>query len=369
MRIGIPKEIKNSESRVAVTPNGVQQLVAHGHDVLVEHSAGVASGYTDAMYQAAGATLGSAEEAWACGLVIKVKEPLASEYQYFHSGLMLYTYLHLAPNPELTAALLKYHVTGIGYETVEDEKGTLPLLTPMSEIAGRMAIYSGGQFLQKQYGGKGLLLSGVPGVRRGRVTIIGGGVVGLNAAKMALGLGAMVTVLDVKAEVLATFDNIFGSRVQTMYSNPLNIASAVQQADLVVGAVLLKGAKAPILVTEEMIKSMEKGSVVVDVPIDQGGIFETSTQITTLENPVYEKHGILHYTVANVPGAVARTSTDALTAVTLPLALKLANRPLNEIMGDLDVRTGMNTYQGNVTNEPVAESLGLDYVPLTTLVK
>lgn len=367
MKIGILKEIKNSEMRVAATPAGVTQLVAAGHAVVVEKDAGVGAGFSDDLYEKAGATIADAKTAWNVDMVMKVKEPLESEYQYFRPGLILYTYLHLAPNRKLTEALLKAEVTGVAYETVEDESGHLPLLHPMSEIAGRMAVYAGIQFLQKQYGGKGLLLSGVPGVKRGNVVIIGGGVVGLNAAKMAIGLGANVTVLDISPEILAQFDDIFGSRVQTIYSTPQSIEAAVRTADLVIGAVLIKGATAPILVTKEMIQQMEPGSVVVDVPIDQGGIFETSTHATTLEDPTFVKYGVVHYTVANVPGSVARTSTDALTSVTLPLALKIANCGIGKLLDDLQVATGLNTYQGKLVNVAVAKSQNVSYTDLAEL--
>ena len=367
LKIGIPKEIKNSEMRVAATPAGVTQLIAAGHTVYVEENAGEGAGFANDLYQQAGAKIVDAKTAWQVEMVMKVKEPLPSEYEYFRPGLILYTYLHLAPNRQLTEALLKAEVTGLAYETVEDESGHLPLLHPMSEIAGRMAVYAGIQFLQKQYGGKGLLLSGVPGVKRGNVVIIGGGVVGLNAAKMAIGLGANVTVLDISPVVLAQFDDIFGSRVQTIYSTPQSIAAAVRTADLVIGAVLIKGATAPILVTKEMIQAMEPGSVVVDVPIDQGGIFETSTHATTLADPIYVSYGVVHYTVANVPGSVARTSTDALTSVTLPLALKIANQGLDHLLDDLQVATGLNTYKGKLVNEAVAKSQRATYTTLAEM--
>uniref|UniRef100_UPI0035B500A5 alanine dehydrogenase n=1 Tax=Neobacillus sp. TaxID=2675273 RepID=UPI0035B500A5 len=327
MRIGVPKEIKNNENRVAMTPAGVVNLVQFGHEVFVEKGAGLGSGFTDEDYQAAGAKLvNSAEEAWSMEMVMKVKEPLPEEYKYFREGLILFTYLHLAPEPELTKALIEKKVVGIAYETVQLPNGTLPLLTPMSEVAGRMATQVGAQFLEKINGGMGILLSGVPGVQRGKVTIIGGGVAGTNAAKMAIGLGAKVTIIDLNPDRLRQLDDIFGSEVTTLMSNPYNIAEAVKDSDLVIGAVLIPGAKAPKLVTEEMVKSMKKGSVVVDIAIDQGGIFETTDRITTHSDPTYVKHGVVHYAVANMPGAVPRTSTFALTNVTVPYALQIANK-------------------------------------------
>ncbi|MED4955619.1 alanine dehydrogenase, partial [Paenibacillus macerans] len=320
MIIGVPKEIKNNENRVALTPSGAYSLVSAGHQVFIEKNAGTGSGFTDAEYTAAGARLvGQAADAWSAELVIKVKEPQPSEYAYFRKGLILFTYLHLAPEPELTAALRDKGVTAIAYETVEVNK-TLPLLTPMSEVAGRMAVQIGAQFLEKPYGGKGILLGGVPGVKRGKVTIIGGGVVGTNAAKIAVGLGAEVTIIDVNPERLRQLDDIFGARLQTLMSNPQHIAEAVEESDLVIGAVLIPGAKAPKLVRENMVKAMRPGSVIVDVAIDQGGIFETVDRITTHSDPTYVKHGVVHYAVANMPGAVPRTSTYALTNATLPYA-------------------------------------------------
>ena len=327
MRIGVPKEIKNNENRVAMTPAGVVNLVKFGHEVFIEKGAGLGSGFLNEDYESAGAKLvDRAEEAWSMEMVMKVKEPLPSEYQYFREGLILFTYLHLAPEPELTKALIDNKVVGIAYETVQLPNRSLPLLTPMSEVAGRMAAQIGAQFLEKVHGGKGILLSGVPGVQRGTVTIIGGGVAGTNAAKMAIGLGAKVTIIDLNPDRLRQLDDIFGSDVTTLMSNPYNIAEAVKESDLVIGAVLIPGAKAPKLVTEEMIQSMKPGSVVVDIAIDQGGIFETTDRITTHDNPTYMKHGVVHYAVANMPGAVPRTSTIALTNVTVPYAVQIANK-------------------------------------------
>lgn len=366
MKIGVLKEIKNNENRVGLTPVGVAALTKAGHSVLVEKDAGLNSGYPNEAYEKAGGKLVAAEEAWKVDLVVKVKEPLPEEYHYFHEGLIIYTYLHLAANKPLTDALLKEKVTGIAYETVKNEKNQLPLLTPMSEIAGRMSIILGSQFLQSQYGGKGLLLSSVPGVRKGRVVIIGGGTVGTNAAKMAVGLGSEVTLLDINPQVLTQIDDLFAGRVTTLFSNSHNLQKAVEKADLVVGAVLIAGAKAPTLVTKEMVQQMKPGSVIVDIPIDQGGIFETSDHATTLSDPVYEKFGVLHYTVANIPGAVGKTATDALTARTLPLLLKITSNPeLSNFTANPEIRTGLNTYEGKLVNQAVAESLDLPFTEIT----
>ncbi|MGG2991052.1 alanine dehydrogenase [Paenibacillus macerans] len=365
MIIGVPKEIKNNENRVALTPSGAYSLVSAGHQVFIEKNAGTGSGFTDAEYTAAGARLvGQAADAWSAELVIKVKEPQPSEYAYFRKGLILFTYLHLAPEPELTAALRDKGVTAIAYETVEVNK-TLPLLTPMSEVAGRMAVQIGAQFLEKPYGGKGILLGGVPGVKRGKVTIIGGGVVGTNAAKIAVGLGAEVTIIDVNPERLRQLDDIFGARLQTLMSNPQHIAEAVEESDLVIGAVLIPGAKAPKLVRENMVKAMRPGSVIVDVAIDQGGIFETVDRITTHSDPTYVKHGVVHYAVANMPGAVPRTSTYALTNATLPYALELASKGLHAALNDRPaLRRGVNVAGGAITYDSVARDLHYDYVPV-----
>ncbi|WP_273853078.1 alanine dehydrogenase [Guptibacillus spartinae] len=366
MYIGIPKEIKNNENRVAITPAGVIALTKAGHHVTVETEAGIGSGFEDVDYHEAGATIATdVASVWNQEMVMKVKEPLSSEYAYFRDGLILFTYLHLAAEPELTKALKDSGVTAIAYETVVD-RGTLPLLTPMSEVAGRMASQIGAQILEKPKGGKGILLGGVPGVKRGKVTIIGGGVVGTNAAKIAMGLGADVTILDLSAERLRQLDDIFGNAINTLMSNPLNIAQAVKEADLVVGAVLIPGAKAPKLVTEEMVKSMTPGSVLVDVAIDQGGIIETVDHITTHDNPTYEKHGVVHYAVANMPGAVPRTSTIALTNVTIPYALQIANKGATAaIQSNPALEKGLNVANGAITYEAVARDLGYEYVSAT----
>ncbi|RHW09159.1 MULTISPECIES: alanine dehydrogenase [Bacillus cereus group] len=371
MRIGIPTEIKNNENRVAMTPAGAVHLVQNGHEVFVQKGAGLGSGFTDEEYVQAGAKLvETAEEAWNQDMVMKVKEPVASEYGYFREGLILFTYLHLAPEPELTKALIDNKVASIAYETVQLDNRSLPLLAPMSEVAGRMAAQIGAQFLEKNKGGKGILLAGVPGVKRGKVTIIGGGQAGTNAAKIAVGLGADVTIIDLSAERLRQLDDIFGNQVKTLMSNPYNIAEAVKESDLVIGAVLIPGAKAPKLVTEEMIQSMEPGSVVVDIAIDQGGIFETTDRITTHDNPTYEKHGVVHYAVANMPGAVPRTSTLALTNVTVPYAVQIANKGYKDAcLGNSALLKGINTLDGYVTFEAVAEAHGLQYADAKELLE
>ncbi|MBM7096181.1 alanine dehydrogenase [Bacillus sp. H-16] len=363
MIIGVPREIKNNENRVALTPAGVITLRKAGHTVLIETAAGVGSGFEDADYIEAGAEIVStAKEAWAAEMVMKVKEPLPEEYGFFYHGLILFTYLHLAAEPSLAKALTEKGVTSIAYETVEVNR-TLPLLTPMSEVAGRMSTQIGAQFLQKSNGGKGILLAGVPGVQRGNVTVIGGGVVGTNAAKIAMGLGANVTIIDLNPDRLRELDDIFGNEIQTLMSNPLNIEQAVAKSDLVIGAVLIPGAKAPKLVTEEMIKQMTPGSVIVDVAIDQGGIFETVDRITTHDNPTYEKHGVVHYAVANMPGAVPRTSTIALTNVTVPYAVQIASKGVNQAFADnANLKKGLNTAAGHITYETVSHDLGYDYV-------
>ncbi|MCX2811445.1 alanine dehydrogenase [Bacillus sp. ChL18] len=364
MIIGVPKEIKNNENRVALTPGGVSQLIGNGHRVLVESGAGLGSGFTNEDYVSAGAEiLEDRKQVWDAEMVMKVKEPLAEEYAYFRQGLVLFTYLHLAAEPELAKALTEKGVTAIAYETVTDGR-SLPLLTPMSEVAGRMAAQIGAQFLEKPKGGKGILLAGVPGVSRGKVTIIGGGGVGTNAAKMAVGLGADVTMIDLNADRLRQLDDIFGHQIKTLMSNPVNIADSVAEADLLICAVLIPGAKAPTLVTEEMVKQMKPGSVIVDVAIDQGGIVETVDHITTHDNPTYEKHGVVHYAVANMPGAVPRTSTLALTNVTVPYALQIANKGAAQSIADSPaLKAGLNTANGHVTYEAVAKDLGYDYVP------
>ncbi|WP_332651081.1 alanine dehydrogenase [Lysinibacillus sp. 54212] len=363
MKIGVPKEIKNNENRVAMTPAGVVTLTSAGHQVLIEKGAGLGSSFTDEDYKQAGAIIvDTAKEAWAAEMVMKVKEPIESEYCYFYDGLILFTYLHLAPEPELTEALLSKNVVGIAYETVQLPNRSLPLLTPMSEVAGKMATQIGAQYLEKMEGGKGVLLGGVSGVQRGKVTVIGGGIAGTNAAKIAVGMGADVTVIDLSAERLRQLEDLFGRDVQTLMSNPFNIADSVKNSDLVVGAVLIPGAKAPKLVTEEMIRSMQPGSVVVDVAIDQGGIFETSDRVTTHDNPVYIKHGVVHYAVANMPGAVPRTSTIALTNNTVPYALQIANNGyIKACLNNPALKLGLNTVEGKLVYKAVADAQNIEY--------
>jgi len=366
MIVGVPKEIKNNENRVAITPAGVAAFVQSGHSVRIENNAGLGSGFTNEDYAAQGAQIvDSAAEAWAADMVMKVKEPLPSEYAYFKEDMILFTYLHLAPEPELTRALMDKKVIAIAYETIQLDNGALPLLMPMSEVAGRMSVQIGAQFLEKQYGGKGVLLGGVPGVPKGEVVVLGGGIVGYNAAKMAVGLGANVTILDVNADRLRQLEDLFQGRVQTLISNSFNIASAVKKADLLVAAVLIPGARAPRLVTEEMVKTMTPGSVIVDVAIDQGGSVETIDRITTHDNPTYEKHGVLHYAVANMPGAVARTSTLALTNVTIPYAVQLANKGYAQAIRDnRPLAKGVNVIDGKVTYKAVADAHNLPYAPI-----
>lgn len=364
MFIGVPKEIKNNENRVALTPAGVVSFLTAGHTVFIEKDAGIGSGFTNDDYSKAGAEiLDSAEQVWTkADMIMKVKEPLSSEYKYFRQGLILFTYLHLAAEPELAQALKEKGVIAVAYETVSVNR-TLPLLTPMSEVAGRMAAQIGAQFLQKNNGGLGILLAGVPGVNRGKVTIVGGGIVGTNAAKMAIGLGADVTIIDLSAERLRQLDDIFGNQIKTLMSNPFNIAEAVAEADLLIGAVLIPGAKAPKLITEDMVKSMKPGSVIVDVAIDQGGIVETIDHVTTHDNPTFIKHGVVHYSVANMPGAVPRTSTIALTNVTVPYALQIANKGVVKAISDnTALYLGVNVANGEITYEAVAKDLGFDYV-------
>ncbi|QQK81124.1 alanine dehydrogenase [Salicibibacter cibi] len=358
MQIGIPREIKNQENRVSLTPAAVVQLKQKGHQVLVETKAGEGSSFTDEQYEKAGAVIvNNAEEAWGAEMIVKVKEPLPSEYQYFRKNQLLITYLHLAAEPELTKALLDNEVTSIAYETVQLADGSLPLLMPMSEVAGRMSTQMGAQYLEKTKGGKGIVLSGVPGVQRGNVTIIGGGVAGTNAAKIALGLGANVTVLDLNPQRLRELDDLFGSQINVRMSDPVSIDQAVREADLVIGAVLIPGAKAPTLVKEETLKTMQPGSVLVDIAVDQGGIFETVDRITTHDDPVYVKHDIVHYAVANIPGAVPRTATMALTNVTLPYVSNLANKGLLQAMGDDEsLKKGLNTIAGKLTYEAVGQA-------------
>jgi alanine dehydrogenase len=368
MQIGVPKEIKTREYRVGVTPAGVRSLVVSGHRVLVERGAGEGSGISDEQYvQAGAAVVPSAVEAWGADMVMKVKEPLAAEYPFFRDGLIVYTYLHLAAEPALTRELLRRRVTGVAYETIQAADGRLPLLRPMSEVAGRMAVQVGASCLEKERGGKGVLLGGVPGTRRGRVVILGGGVVGRNAATIAIGMGAQVTVLDVRAKTMGYLEDVFGSSIETLYSNPHNIEETVRRADLVVGAVLIPGAVAPKLVTEALIGAMEKGSVVVDVAVDQGGCIETCRP-TNHDHPTYEVRGVVHYCVPNMPGAVAQTSTWALTNVTIDYARKIADLGLRRaVADDPALALGVNSFAGEVTCAPVAEAHGLAHRSLAAL--
>ncbi len=370
MIIGVPKEVKADEYRVSITPAGVAELVADGHTVLIENSAGVGSGIQDEQFEQAGARIVSCKEVFSkSGMIIKVKEPLPEEFDKLQEGQILYTYLHLAPAPELTDSLLERKIAGVAYETVETDDGALPLLIPMSEVAGRMSVNEGAKYLERENGGRGILLGGVPGVDPGHVVIIGGGIVGMNAAKMAVGTGAKVTLLDINLDRLRYIDDIFNGRVVTIMSNRLNILDYVKTADIVIGAVLLTGARAPKLITRKMLSQMMPGSVVVDVGIDQGGILETSRP-TTHSDPIFEEEGVIHYCVANMPGALARTSTYALTNATLPYARELAAKGLKKALEDnIPLRYGLNLYRGRVTHPAVAEALGKEYVPVDEAIK
>jgi alanine dehydrogenase len=370
MIVGLPKEVKDNEYRVGLVPAGVKALTMAGHAVLVQKSAGEGSGISDQEYITAGAQIvDTAEEAWSrVDMVVKVKEPIASEYGLLREKLILFTYLHLAPARDLTKAMLDSGVIGVAYETITDQHGHLPLLTPMSEVAGRMAIQVGATYLEKINGGRGVLLGGVPGVSPGRVTIIGGGVVGTNAAKIAVGFGAVVTIIDLDLDRLRYLDDVFGSRIRTLASNPYTIHESVSQSDLVVGAVLVPGAAAPKLVTREMLKDMPRGAVIVDVAVDQGGCIET-TKPTTHSQPTYYVENVLHYGVTNMPGAVPRTSTFALTNATLPLGLKLARYGAEEAFKrDPHLKNGANTFKGKVVYEAVAKDQGLEYTPIDELL-
>lgn len=365
MIIGVPKEIKISENRVGLTEAGVRQLVSEGHKLYVEKDAGLGSRISNEAYQEAGAEiLPTIADVYAkSDMIVKVKEPLPDEYDLMKENQILYTYLHLAAEPKLTKVLCERKVKAVAYETIESEKGSLPLLIPMSEVAGRMATQVGAFYLQKDKGGKGILLGGVTGVRRGRVVVIGGGIVGTNAAQMAVGLGADVTVMDVNRDRLEYLDHVFGGRIHTMYSNTQNIEREVAGADLVVGAVLLAGAKAPTLVTKEMISSMTDGSVVVDVAVDQGGCIETCKP-TSHTNPTFEVDGVIHYCVPNMPGVVARTSTYALTNATFKYASMLAGLGVEDAVAkDPCLRKGLNVYGGYVCYEPVARDLDMEFKP------
>ena len=360
MRVGCPKEIKNHEYRVGLTPASVREYIAHGHEVLVETGAGTGIGADDDTYRAAGARIADAAEIFArSDLIVKVKEPQPEEWVQLRENQILYTYLHLAADPDQTRGLVESGVTAVAYETVTDERGGLPLLAPMSEVAGRLAVQAGATAQQKTNGGRGVLLGGVPGVQTGKVAIVGGGVVGLNAAKMAIGLGADVVVLDRSLARLRQLDDIFGSRIHTRFSTVEAVEEACFDADVVIGAVLIPGAAAPKLVTREMLKGMKSGSVLVDVAIDQGGCFETS-RATTHSEPTYEIGGIIHYCVANMPGAVPVTSAHALNNATLHYGLQLADKGLEALIEDSHLGDGLNVHAGKITNAAVAEALGYD---------
>ncbi|MFO7611613.1 MAG: alanine dehydrogenase [Clostridia bacterium] len=365
MVIGIPGEIKTNENRVSATPAGVSSLSIRGHSVIVQSGAGEGSGFLDSEYAEAGAEIvDSAHEIFMrADMIVKVKEPQPSECEMLREGQILFTYLHLASSVELTKALLDRKVTGIAYETVQLDDGSLPLLIPMSRIAGRLSVQVGADLLLKYKGGRGILLGGSPGVEAGKVLIIGAGTVGESAARIAVGLGAKVTVMDINPVKLAWIDEHYQGRINTLYSNEYEIAAQVRKADLLIGAVLVPGAKAPKLVSEDMVMTMKNGSVIVDVAIDQGGSIETIDRATTHENPSYVKHGVVHYSVANMPGAVPRTSTKALEGATLPYIALVADKRLVAFGGNKALKLGLNTYNGMLTNEAVAESHGMKYTP------
>ena len=369
MIVGVPKEIKANENRIAIIPAGVELMKRHGHTVLVGKNAGVGSGFSDQDFIDAGATMiATADEVYKqSNMIIKVKEPLTEEYKLIREGQIVFTFFHFAASRELTEAIIDSKCIAIAYETVQNKEGGLPLLEPMSEVAGRMAIQEGAQYLEKLRGGKGILLGGVPGVEPGSVVIIGGGVVGTNAAKIAAGLGARVTILDINLDRLRYLDDVMPKNVMTIMSNPANIRRAISEADLVVGAVLIPGAKAPSLVSRDMLKLMKKGSVIVDVAVDQGGCVET-IKPTTHEDPIYEIDGVVHYGVANMPGGVPMTSTKALTNATLPYAIRIANEGFPKIIEtDKEIALGLNIASGKVVHKGVAEAFDLPFTPLAKL--
>ncbi len=368
MRIGVPKEIKNNEGRVSMTPSSVQEYIINGHTVLVQTTAGEKSGFSDQEYINVGAKIvETADEAWACDMVVKVKEPLKEEYKFFREDLILYTYLHLAAEEELTKSLLDNRVFAVAYETVF-VNNKLPLLRPMSEIAGRRATTVGAQFLEGHNGGQGILLGGSPGVEPGVVTIVGDGVSAINAAKMAMGLGARVNMISLHEDRIRYLDEIFDTKMNVVKSNEANIYKYVKEADLVISTVLIPGEKAPKIIKEYMVKEMKKGSVIVDISIDQGGSVETIDRITTHDNPVFEKYGVLHYSVANMPGAVPRTATLSLTNSTTTYGIKLANKGEGSIVESEAIRTGVNTFKGKLTNIGVANSLDMEYTNILDLI-
>ncbi len=367
MIIGVPKEIKANENRVAITPAGVTNFVRNGHEVFIEKNAGLGSGFTDEEFIEEGAKiLGTPDEIYdRADMILKVKEPLPSEYNLLKPGQILFTYLHLASDKKMTEALLEANIIGIAYETVQLPNGFLPLLTPMSEIAGRMSVQIGAHFLEKPHGGKGVLLSGAPGVLPAKVTVVGGGNVGANAARIAAGLGADVTIVELSPTRLRALEDLFNNRVKTLMSNPYNVKKAVSESDLVIGAVLVPGAKAPTVVTEDMVKEMQPGSVIVDVAIDQGGCIETCDHASTHDDPIYIKYDVVHYSVANIPGAVPRTATVSLTDSTIPYAVKIANLGVKEaVKRDKALALGVNMINGNLTYKAVADDLDLPYMPI-----
>jgi alanine dehydrogenase len=370
MKVGCVKEIKKHEYRVGLTPSDVKSYVTRGHQVYIERESGLAAGFEDDNYENAGAAICDTREKIfsSCDMIIKVKEPIPEEYHLIKENQILFTYLHLAANKELTELLMNKKVKAIAYETIEDEDGNLPCLKPMSEIAGRLAVQEGAKYLEKTFGGRGVLLGGVPGVARGKVGIIGGGIVGTNACKVASGMGADVTILDVCASRLAYLDDIFGSRITTLYSTDANIEIVLRESDVIIGAVLLPGAKAPTLVTREHLKIMKNGSVIVDVAVDQGGCVET-IHPTTHDDPVYVIDGVVHYGVANMPGAVALSSTNALTSTTLPYGLMIAELGLEKACKQSkDIYKGVNIYKGKCVYENVAKAFNISYTELSTLL-
>lgn len=365
MKIGLVKEIKKEEYRVGLTPASASEYINNGHTVIVEQSAGSGSGFSDECYTEIGCSIESDKKKIynQAEMIIKVKEPLPEEYPLYHEGQLLYTYLHLAANKQLTEFLLEKKIAGIAYETVMEDDRSLPLLKPMSEIAGRLSVQEGAKYLEKPFGGRGVLLGGVPGIKRGKVTIVGGGIVGINACKIAVGFGAEVTILDISTKRLTYLDDIFGSAITTLYSNATNVNTSIQEADLIIGAVLIPGGAAPKLITKEHLKLMKKGAVIVDVAVDQGGCCET-TKPTYHSNPTFIIDDVVHYCVANMPGVVALSSTYALTSVTNTYGLFIANHGLEAaIEKSLPIRYGVNTYKGNLVNKPVAEALNLEYTP------
>lgn len=367
MIIGVPKEIKNNEFRVGLTPAGVEALTTEGHTVYIENNAGLESGFANEEYISAGAKiLNSAKEIYSISdFIVKVKEPIESEFSLLKNGQTLFTYLHLAADEVLTKVLMDKNITSIAYETVQKDDRSLPLLIPMSEVAGRMSVQIGARLLEKPNGGKGILIGGTPGTVPAKVVVVGAGTVGINAARMAMGLGADVTIMDINLKRLSEIDYTYHSKIKTLASNSMNLKAAISSADLVISTILIPGAKAPKIITEEMVKSMSKGSVIVDVAIDQGGSVETVDKATTNENPTFEKYGVIHYSVANIPGAVARTSTMALTNATTPYAKAIASMgAVNAINMCSDLARGVNTINGKLVNKAVAEALDMEYTSL-----